>query len=165
MARMWPYTVCTLVWPLFATACDQRDAPRRIRMARREHERAEDDAGAPAHADRIGQEGRSVREHARDERERQTELQFELHELTTKRDACRDIIADAKEAAGTRCAIGLTVKEKLHEGATVSVLDVDYTIRSDITGPLRVSAAAGQALIAFGEGPTHPLGSMLRRAA
>lgn len=99
------------------------------------------------------------------QRERQTELQFELHELTTKRDACRDIIADAKAACGSRCAIGLTVKEKMHEGTTVSVLDVDYTIRSDINGPLRVSAASGQAVISFGEGPSHPLGSMLRRAA
>lgn len=27
MARMWPYTVCTLVWLPFATACERRDAP------------------------------------------------------------------------------------------------------------------------------------------
>jgi uncharacterized protein (DUF342 family) len=99
------------------------------------------------------------------QRERQTELQFEVYELTAKRDACRAAIAEAKSASESRSSVGLEVTERLHEGTTLSVLGVDYTIRSDIAGPLRVTASGGQAVIAFGQGVSHPLGAMLRRAA
>lgn len=99
------------------------------------------------------------------QRERQTELQFEIHEFMTKRDECRAAIAEAKAASAEKCEIALEVVERLHEGTTLGVNSVDYTIRNDITGPMKVTSSAGQAVIAFGQGPSHPLGQMLRRAA
>lgn len=99
------------------------------------------------------------------QRERQTELQFEIYEFTTRREVLRQKIQEAKEAAGTRCRVGLHVTEMLYEGTTVSVHGVDHVIRSDMTGPLRITASNGQAMIAYGNGPSHPLNTMLRRVA
>jgi hypothetical protein len=99
-----------------------------------------------------------------DQKERQTEIQFNIHEMQT---AIRNVESQklaAQQAIAQRCAVNVIVHGRLHPNVTLWIADQTYRVDRALVGPIQIGLDASRH-VAFrrGTGNVESLAGFLRR--